>query len=57
MAAEVLVRSRERLLAGLQAAAPGSGVLFRCGRDGPIRHRARAGAVGCDHEYLAAGCD
>jgi hypothetical protein len=57
MAEEVLVRSRERLLAGLQAAAAGSGVLFRSDRDGPIRHRTRAGGVGCDHEYLAAGCD
>ncbi|MCP9887829.1 hypothetical protein KBY96_07775 [Cyanobium sp. ATX 6A2] len=45
----------EQLLAGLQAAAPGSRVLFRSDRDGPIRQRARAGAVEREHECLDTG--
>ena len=67
----VLVRSREvmgngaplstavleRLLAGLLTALPAAVVRFRSDRDGPIRQRTRAGALGRDHEYLAAGCD
>ncbi|MGL6135102.1 MAG: hypothetical protein ACRC1L_13080 [Prochlorococcaceae cyanobacterium] len=45
----------EQLLAGLQAAAPGSRVRFRSDRDGPICHFTRAETVSRDRECLAAG--